>query len=477
MSDSTRTAALACSSRFRPHAARLLAIARPARRLAHVGHDATRNMVLRRDRPAERTFDVRRVRREQPTRSTRVTKNVKWIAKLGSQSYGNPTVANGRVYVGTNNDSPRDPRFKGDRSVVYCFDEATGELIWQLNIPKLGTGKVSDWEFLGICSSPSVEGDRVYLVTNRCEVMCLDVNGMAERERRPVPGRGPVHGRPGQAEPMEVEAKTDADIIWSLNMIDECGVFPHNITSSSVLIAGDQAVGLDLERRRLRPRRDARAERAVPDPGRQEHRRAARRGGSGSQPAHLPLQLDVAGLPEDGRRLELCIFGGPDGGCYAFEPEPVEDEDGLRPVSCRGWKLRLQPARVPRQGRQAAQVRDARGPERGPRHPDRLRRLRVRGDRPGPRARRGRRQPGVHRPERQGRCERQGVDYARSTARSRRRRSPTGCSTSADYSGFVYCLDAKTGEEHWIHDTKAPHLGLDAWWRTARSTSATRTAT
>ena len=24
----------------------------------------------------------------------------------------------------------------------------------------------------------------------------------------------------------------------------------------------------------------------------------------------------------------------------------------------------------------------------------------------------------------------------------------------ADYSGFVYCLDARTGEEHWIHDTK-----------------------
>ena len=84
--------------------------------------------------------------------------NIKWVAKLGSQSYGNPTVANGRVYVGTNNDSPRDPRFKGDRSCVYCLDEQTGKLIWELNIPKLGTGKVSDWEFLGICSSPAVEG-------------------------------------------------------------------------------------------------------------------------------------------------------------------------------------------------------------------------------------------------------------------------------------------------------------------------------
>ena len=24
----------------------------------------------------------------------------------------------------------------------------------------------------------------------------------------------------------------------------------------------------------------------------------------------------------------------------------------------------------------------------------------------------------------------------------------------ADYSGFVYCLDAKSGEEYWVHDTK-----------------------
>ena len=29
-------------------------------------------------------------------------------------------------------------------------------------------------------------------------------------------------------------------LIWKLNMIDECGVFPHNITSCSVMIVGDQ---------------------------------------------------------------------------------------------------------------------------------------------------------------------------------------------------------------------------------------------
>ena len=53
-------------------------------------------------------------------------KHIKWVAALGSTAYGNPTVANGRVYVGTNNVKPRDPKLKGDRSMIYCLDEATG---------------------------------------------------------------------------------------------------------------------------------------------------------------------------------------------------------------------------------------------------------------------------------------------------------------------------------------------------------------
>ena len=87
-------------------------------------------------------------------------KNVKWVAKLGSQSYGNPTIANGRVYIGTNNDSPRDKRHLGDRSILLCLDEKTGEMHWQLVVPKLKSGKVNDWESLGLLSSPTIEGDR-----------------------------------------------------------------------------------------------------------------------------------------------------------------------------------------------------------------------------------------------------------------------------------------------------------------------------
>jgi outer membrane protein assembly factor BamB len=105
--------------------------------------------------------------------------NLKWVAKIGSQSYGNVTVAGGRVFIGTNNEPPRDPKHPGDRSILLCFDEKTGEFLWQLVIPKLASGKVNDWESLGLLSSPTIVGDRVFIVSSRCEALCLDVNGMA----------------------------------------------------------------------------------------------------------------------------------------------------------------------------------------------------------------------------------------------------------------------------------------------------------
>src|SRR5258708_3378066 len=72
--------------------------------------------------------------------------NLKWVAKIGSQSYGNVTVAHGRVFIGTNNENPRDPRHVGDRSILMCFDEKSGELLWQLVVPKLASRKGNDPE-------------------------------------------------------------------------------------------------------------------------------------------------------------------------------------------------------------------------------------------------------------------------------------------------------------------------------------------
>ena len=180
--------------------------------------------------------------------------NVKWIAKLGSQSYSNPTVAGGKVFIGANNDCPRDPGIKegangpkdsGDRGVLMCFDEASGKFLWQLAVPKLKAGKANDWDKIGLCSSPAVDGERVYVVTNRCELLCLDAAGLANGNAGPfrnegqyaldpdkLKGRGPEDFKDVPVSPLF------ADILWRLDMIGELGVFPRNAANCSPLVDG-----------------------------------------------------------------------------------------------------------------------------------------------------------------------------------------------------------------------------------------------
>ncbi|MEX2174647.1 MAG: PQQ-binding-like beta-propeller repeat protein [Pirellulaceae bacterium] len=105
--------------------------------------------------------------------------NIKWYASLGSQTYGNTVVASEKVFVGTNNSGGYLKRYPGDidLGVLLCFNEADGKFIWQHSSEKLPTGRVHDWPLQGICCSPLVEGDRLWFVTSRGEVKCLDVDG------------------------------------------------------------------------------------------------------------------------------------------------------------------------------------------------------------------------------------------------------------------------------------------------------------
>jgi outer membrane protein assembly factor BamB len=139
-------------------------------------------------------------------------KNVKWVAQLGSQSYGNPIVAGGQVYAGTNNELVRNSKEGGDRGVLMCFRESDGKFLWQQANEKLPAGRANDWPYQGVCSSPLVEGDRLYYVNNRCELMCLDTHG---------------NGNGG------------AKVIWRFDMMEEVGSQPHNMSNSSPVSYGD----------------------------------------------------------------------------------------------------------------------------------------------------------------------------------------------------------------------------------------------
>jgi outer membrane protein assembly factor BamB len=163
-------------------------------------------------------------------------RNVKWSVALGTECYATPVIAGGKVLIGTNNNQPRDPRHAGDRGVLMCFNEADGRFQWQLVVPKLSEDVYFDWPQVGMCSTPTVEGDRVYMVTNRDEVMCLDLHGMANGNDGPYRDEA-RHAAPQDRPPVEV-GPTDADILWLLDLRTAAGVRPHDSSSASILLDG-----------------------------------------------------------------------------------------------------------------------------------------------------------------------------------------------------------------------------------------------
>jgi outer membrane protein assembly factor BamB len=122
-------------------------------------------------------------------------KNIKWVATLGSQTYGNTIVASGKVFLGTNNSNGYLKRYPSDFDLgcLMAFDENNGEFLWQHNSEKLPTGRVHDWPLMGICSPPLVEGNRLWFVTSRGEVKCLDTEGFYDGE-----DDGPVTREPAR---------------------------------------------------------------------------------------------------------------------------------------------------------------------------------------------------------------------------------------------------------------------------------------
>jgi outer membrane protein assembly factor BamB len=155
-------------------------------------------------------------------------KNIKWVAELGSQSYGNPVVAGGMVFVGTNNELLRDPKQGGDRGVLMAFRESDGQFLWQHTHPKLEAGRANDWPFQGVASSPLVEGEHLYYVSNRGVVHALDIQGFRDNNENDGPFKDE-----------KLTGQNDADIIWTFDMIEEVGSYPHNLSNSSPVIAGD----------------------------------------------------------------------------------------------------------------------------------------------------------------------------------------------------------------------------------------------
>jgi outer membrane protein assembly factor BamB len=230
--------------------------------------------------------------------------NVKWGVKLGDAFYSTPSVAGGNVYVGGVHD--RD-------GIFTCFDAGTGERLWQWRAPAREFPRKTDGFAIGIsvippqigvCSSAAIDGDRVYFVSNRFDVICLDAAGSPP---------GPDEGR--------------ARVIWTYDMFKELGVFPCDAANGSPLIVGDllyvtTSNGVDRN--------------TFSDPSREKHRKIPapdapnlivldKRDGRLVATDDAPIMQHIlhgqwsspsSGVV-DGRRL--VFYGGGDGRLYAFE--------------------------------------------------------------------------------------------------------------------------------------------------------------
>ncbi|WP_428307569.1 PQQ-binding-like beta-propeller repeat protein [Lacipirellula sp.] len=281
-------------------------------------------------------------------------KNIKWVSKLGSQTYGNPVVHNGKVFVGTNNGGEWIKRFGAgtDLGCMLCFDIKDGKFLWQHSNEKHPAGRVYDWPLQGVCSAAYAEGDRIWFVTNMGEIRCLDVEGFHDGENdgpfvdeqkvidaqiaqrkaslagqikqlqaTPNPDQktqDKIKALTAQANTISSDLKMEADVVWIYDMMKEMGISQHNMCSCSITSAGDvlfvcTSNGVDVEHNYI-PAPDAPSFFAIDkntgkvlwtdnSPGLNIHH------GQWSSPTYAVI---------DGQAQAL--FGGGDGYLYSFDP-------------------------------------------------------------------------------------------------------------------------------------------------------------
>ncbi|MCX6874694.1 MAG: PQQ-binding-like beta-propeller repeat protein [Verrucomicrobia bacterium] len=245
-----------------------------------------------------------------------------WEIKTGTHQYSIPTLDRGRILIAANDAGINRAGFESaGGGVVMCVEQATGKLIWQLPIPRCLEGIKAPYHFdqwnCGVCSGPVVDGNRVYVVGNRGEILCLDLEGQANGNDGPFLDELAYMGITGI--PNAKLDPSDGDILWSYHLIPELGVILHDVCGSTILLAGDllyacTSNGID-DRHDRTPMPDAPSLIVLDkNTGRLVAKDDAK---IGRRMLHCNWSSPVAGRV-NGRTL--VFFGGADGFLYAFEP-------------------------------------------------------------------------------------------------------------------------------------------------------------
>jgi outer membrane protein assembly factor BamB/HEAT repeat protein len=157
---------------------------------------------------------------------TTTGRNIVWSVDLGDETYGGPVVADGVVYVGTDNARQLNPAVPEECGALMAFRATDGAFLWQDLAPRVERG-LREFLLPSTTSTPYVEGNRLYYVTADCQLRSLDTQGFRDGD----------NSAPYRDEAFKDEAA--ADIAWELDICGRLGVFPHEATNSEVLPVGD----------------------------------------------------------------------------------------------------------------------------------------------------------------------------------------------------------------------------------------------
>lgn len=245
-----------------------------------------------------------------------------WEIELGSHQYTVPRVDGERLYIGVNDTRLEHPVLRNTGGgIMMCLERATGKMIWQLPIPRLMEGNIPPFHFnhwkCGVCSRPAIDGERLYIVGPRGDVLCLDKNGQANGNDGSFQREIQYMGVPAGAD-YEL-SETDGDIIWRFDMIGAAKVVPHDVCGSSPVVHGDYLYactsnGVDNTHRNV-------VNPSAPSLIALDKRTGWLAGVDGAligeRMLHGHWSSPVAMTIEDKTTI---LFGGGDGVLYAFEP-------------------------------------------------------------------------------------------------------------------------------------------------------------
>jgi outer membrane protein assembly factor BamB len=249
--------------------------------------------------------------------------------------------------------------------MLWCFREADGKLLWRLRSPYIA-GLYN--RSFGVCATPTVAGDRIYLLGHLGDVLCLSTTGLADGNRGPFQeeaqyfaigrrakysladdGRRTFEYTPGTPATL---GPMDADILWKFDMLREVNCWPWNALNAAVLVRGDRVYAATCST--LCDRGDGDARDKI-EAWQKQH---------GQPPADSPslivLDKDTGKLLATDREgifeqtfhgahaspalgavngKELLFYGGGNGTCYAFDPEFTPGRDGAPGELRLVWKF------------------------------------------------------------------------------------------------------------------------------------------